>query len=106
MSPAMPHCWPSFCSSGKFVGVLGEYLGRVYLETKQRSSYVIRRRRRGKTLMAHNASEDEHWWFTGRRTIAARLIESLALPARATILEIGAGTGTCRCSAVMVASLP
>ena len=37
--------------------------------------------------------EDKHWWFVGRRILAARIIESLALPPGAKILEIGAGTG-------------
>ncbi|AZO20607.1 MAG: methyltransferase domain-containing protein [Mesorhizobium sp.] len=39
------------------------------------------------------ATEDRHWWFCGRRAIAEAVIRGLALPARAQILEIGAGTG-------------
>jgi SAM-dependent methyltransferase len=38
-------------------------------------------------------AEDQHWWFRGRRAIAAHIIERLALPADATILEVGSGTG-------------
>ena len=39
------------------------------------------------------ATEGRHWWFAGRRTILASLIERLGLPARADILELGCGTG-------------
>lgn len=39
------------------------------------------------------ATEDRHWWFVARRRILTRLIQGLALPADARILEIGAGTG-------------
>jgi SAM-dependent methyltransferase len=39
------------------------------------------------------ATEDEHWWFCGRRAIAEAVIRGLDLPAKATIVEIGAGTG-------------
>jgi SAM-dependent methyltransferase len=39
------------------------------------------------------ATEDEHWWFCGRRAIAEAVIRSLDLPAKANIVEIGAGTG-------------
>lgn len=39
------------------------------------------------------ATEDEHWWFCGRRAIAQAVIAALDLPSDATILEIGAGTG-------------
>lgn len=38
-------------------------------------------------------TESRHWWFTGRRRILTRVIESLRLPAGARILEIGSGTG-------------
>jgi len=38
-------------------------------------------------------TEDDHWWFVGRRAIISAVIESLSLPNRARILEIGAGTG-------------
>jgi SAM-dependent methyltransferase len=39
------------------------------------------------------ATEDEHWWFCGRRAIAEAVIHGLDLPKGAKILEIGAGTG-------------
>jgi len=39
------------------------------------------------------ATEDEHWWFCGRRAIGEAVIRGLDLPAGAKILEIGAGTG-------------
>ena len=38
-------------------------------------------------------TESRHWWFTGRRRILTRVIESLRLPGNARILEIGSGTG-------------
>jgi len=38
-------------------------------------------------------TEDDHWWFVGRRAIISKVIESLSLPNQARILEIGAGTG-------------
>lgn len=39
------------------------------------------------------ATEDQHWWFCGRRAIAEAVIRTLDLPPDAKILEIGAGTG-------------
>jgi SAM-dependent methyltransferase len=39
------------------------------------------------------ATEDEHWWFCGRRAIGEAVIRCLDLPMDARILEIGAGTG-------------
>lgn len=39
------------------------------------------------------ATEDEHWWFCGRRAIAETVIGGLGLPRDARIVEIGAGTG-------------
>ena len=39
------------------------------------------------------ATEDEHWWFCGRRAIAETVIRGLGLPKDAKIVEIGAGTG-------------
>jgi SAM-dependent methyltransferase len=39
------------------------------------------------------ATEDRHWWFVGRRRIAADTIAHLGLPQPARILEGGAGTG-------------
>jgi SAM-dependent methyltransferase len=38
-------------------------------------------------------TEDEHWWFVGRRRILEAVIETLPLPENPRILEIGAGTG-------------
>ncbi|ULX53336.1 methyltransferase [Cupriavidus taiwanensis] len=38
-------------------------------------------------------TEASHWWFRGRREIVATILSGLALPRRASILEIGAGTG-------------
>lgn len=37
--------------------------------------------------------EEIHWWFVGRRRILDRLLGSLVLPPRPSILEIGCGTG-------------
>lgn len=39
------------------------------------------------------ATEDRHWWFRGRRQVLESLLEGLALPSDAEILEIGSGTG-------------
>jgi SAM-dependent methyltransferase len=41
----------------------------------------------------HAEVEAHHWWFVARRRILARVIESLALPGDAHLLEVGAGTG-------------
>lgn len=38
-------------------------------------------------------TEARHWWFSGRRTILSRMIESLDLPRNSRILEVGCGTG-------------
>lgn len=38
-------------------------------------------------------TESRHWWFTGRRTILSTMIESLNLPQKSKILEVGCGTG-------------
>ncbi|MGZ8216148.1 class I SAM-dependent methyltransferase [Methylomagnum sp.] len=38
-------------------------------------------------------TEDQHWWYVGRRRILAEVIEGLAPKPAARILEIGAGTG-------------
>lgn len=38
-------------------------------------------------------TEARHWWFSGRRTILSRIIESLDLPQNSKILEVGCGTG-------------
>jgi SAM-dependent methyltransferase len=39
------------------------------------------------------ATEQAHWWFTGRRKILAAVILRLRLPEAAKILELGSGTG-------------
>jgi SAM-dependent methyltransferase len=39
------------------------------------------------------ALEDIHWWFSGRRAICERMLNRLALPRDAVILELGCGTG-------------
>jgi SAM-dependent methyltransferase len=39
------------------------------------------------------ATESTHWWFRGRRRIIDYIIETLALPRSARILEVGSGTG-------------
>lgn len=39
------------------------------------------------------ATEATHWWFRGRRRILDRVIDSMALPRAARILEAGSGTG-------------
>jgi SAM-dependent methyltransferase len=43
-------------------------------------------------LQTHRA-EDRHWWYRGRRRVLARVIDGLALPARARILDAGCGSG-------------
>lgn len=37
--------------------------------------------------------ETDHWWFVGRRKILRRLLQRLAPPAGARILEVGCGAG-------------
>jgi SAM-dependent methyltransferase len=39
------------------------------------------------------ATEDNHWWYSGRRTIIRSILKLLHMPSDAHILEIGAGTG-------------
>ncbi|MBA5686204.1 class I SAM-dependent methyltransferase [Rugamonas apoptosis] len=39
------------------------------------------------------ATEQHHWWFTGRRAILDAVLAGMGLPAAARILEIGSGTG-------------
>lgn len=39
------------------------------------------------------ALEDHHWWFVARRRILATVLDGLDLPAHATVLEVGCGTG-------------
>jgi SAM-dependent methyltransferase len=43
-------------------------------------------------LQTHRA-EDRHWWYRGRRTVLKRVIDGLALPSRARILDAGCGSG-------------
>jgi len=43
-------------------------------------------------LQTHRA-EDRHWWYRGRRTVLENVIAELRLPARARILDAGAGSG-------------
>jgi SAM-dependent methyltransferase len=43
-------------------------------------------------LQTHRA-EDRHWWYQGRRNVLERTIASLGLPADATILDAGCGSG-------------
>lgn len=40
-----------------------------------------------------SSSEQEHWWFVGRRKIITDLLRKLPLPPEARILEAGCGTG-------------
>jgi SAM-dependent methyltransferase len=40
-----------------------------------------------------SSSEQEHWWFVGRRKIVSSLLRKLSLPPDARILEAGCGTG-------------
>jgi SAM-dependent methyltransferase len=39
------------------------------------------------------ALEDEHWWYRGRRRVLAAVLDRLALPADARILDAGCGSG-------------
>ncbi|TDF66509.1 bifunctional 2-polyprenyl-6-hydroxyphenol methylase/3-demethylubiquinol 3-O-methyltransferase UbiG [Cupriavidus sp. L7L] len=38
-------------------------------------------------------TEASHWWFRGRRDILSTILTGMELPHKASILEIGAGTG-------------
>ena len=38
-------------------------------------------------------AEDRHWWYRGRRTVLDRVLDGLALPERARILDAGCGSG-------------
>ncbi len=37
--------------------------------------------------------EDRHWWFVGRRAIVREILQDLALPPQAELLEVGCGSG-------------
>ena len=37
--------------------------------------------------------ESQHWWFVGRRAITRSFIVAMELPPKASILEVGCGTG-------------
>lgn len=37
--------------------------------------------------------EDEHWWYRGRRRVLQAVLDSLALPVRARVLDAGCGSG-------------
>jgi 2-polyprenyl-3-methyl-5-hydroxy-6-metoxy-1,4-benzoquinol methylase len=39
------------------------------------------------------ATEDQHWWFAGRRAVLASVLQTMRLTPAARILEIGAGSG-------------
>ena len=39
------------------------------------------------------AVEDHHWWYAGRRTILAAVLDRLAMPPGAEILDAGCGSG-------------
>ena len=38
-------------------------------------------------------TQHRHWWFCGRRQILTRILQGLAIPKHARILEVGSGTG-------------
>ena len=39
------------------------------------------------------ALDDRHWWYRGRRRVLAAVLDRLALPPAATILDAGCGSG-------------
>src|SRR4051794_9679572 len=39
------------------------------------------------------AYDERHWWYRGRRRVLHAALERLGLPANATILDAGCGTG-------------
>ncbi len=43
-------------------------------------------------LQTHRA-EDRHWWYRGRRRVLEHVIDDLALPGQARILDAGCGSG-------------
>src|SRR2546430_2274831 len=40
-----------------------------------------------------HAVEDWHWWYAGRRRVLHQVMRGIALPAGATILDAGCGSG-------------
>jgi SAM-dependent methyltransferase len=38
-------------------------------------------------------TETEHWWFRGRRNVLRSVLQRLAMPQLARVLEVGSGTG-------------
>src|SRR5690349_15935667 len=39
------------------------------------------------------AADEDHWWYRGRRLVVDAALESLDLPPRARILDVGCGSG-------------
>lgn len=48
---------------------------------------------RADVYVAMAQAEDKHWWFRGRRAICKYILDTLVLPNKATILDVGSGTG-------------
>src|ERR1043165_3693661 len=46
------------------------------------------------TFEAEAEAELNHWWFVGRRRMFARIVDEMALPRDASVLDIGTSTGT------------
>jgi SAM-dependent methyltransferase len=44
-------------------------------------------------LQAMLATDELHWWYRGRRRVIRAVLDELALPARARILDTGCGSG-------------
>lgn len=38
--------------------------------------------------------EETHWWFAGRKTLFRKIIENTGIPTRASVLDVGTGTGS------------
>ena len=83
-----------------FLGVIGEYLGRVYGETKARPAVrrrADRRRRRWidtRTPPRTRSLYRKHWWWRVREEIVlARIAALLERVPQARILDVGCGAG-------------